>query len=276
MTMLSIEERQLLHWLTARHYAAAGAIVDGGCFVGGSTVALAEGLRAAGRREAIDVYDLFDVQPYMAESYFKGSDLRAGDSFRPWFDSNTAHVSDLLRVHPGDVTTEGWRGDPIEILAVDFAEDWSLNDFVVANFFPCLIPGRSVVVQRKFVFAVCPWVAVTMEELAHCFEPVAFAESCSVAYFVKGKPPAGQPPISSLPQRRQLELFERALARFRGYPRDVLECAKAALLIDHGDREQARAVLGRVASANSGHAAVAAAIELVRSWDRSRSERMAM
>ena len=265
MTMLSIEERQLLHWLTARHYEGVGAIVDGGCFVGGSTVPLAEGLRAAGRHGTIDVYDVFDVEPYMAESYFKGLDLRAGDSFRPLFENNTAHVSDLLRIHAGDVTSEGWRGDPIEILFIDFAKDWSLNDFIVANFFPHLIPGRSVVVQQDFVFPLCPWVAVTMEELADCFEPVAFAEYSSVVYFVKRQPAADLPLISRLPQRRQLELFDRAIARFRGYPRDVLECGKATLLIDHADREQAGAILERLASANGAHTAVAAAIELVRS-----------
>ncbi len=43
--MLSIEERQLLAWLAASHWEGRGAIVDGGCFLGGSTLALGRGLR---------------------------------------------------------------------------------------------------------------------------------------------------------------------------------------------------------------------------------------
>ncbi len=264
MTMLSIEERQLLHWLTAHYYTGRGAVVDGGCFVGGSTVPLAEGLRAAGRAGPIDVYDLFEVEPYMVDMYFHQSGLRAGDSFRPLFEKNTAHVSDLLRLHAGDLAEQRWSGGPIEILFIDFAKSWSLNDFIVQSFFPCLIPHRSVVVQQDFVFALCPWVALTMEALADYFEPVAFAEYCSVVYFVKRELPADIPPISSLPGATQLELIDRAIERFRGYPREVLECAKAVLLIWQGHGAEADDIVARLAAADGHHPAVSAAIDQVR------------
>lgn len=41
--MLSLEERRLLYWLAREYFAGIGAIVDGGSFVGGSTLALGEG-----------------------------------------------------------------------------------------------------------------------------------------------------------------------------------------------------------------------------------------
>ncbi len=101
--MLSIDERQLLQWLTAHYYSGQGAIVDGGPFVGGSTVPLAEGLLSAGRSDAIDVYDRFEVEPYMSEMYFQHDGLVGGDSFLPVFERNTAHVAELLSVHAGDL-----------------------------------------------------------------------------------------------------------------------------------------------------------------------------
>jgi hypothetical protein len=265
MTMLSERERQLLHWLTSEYFSGAGAIVDGGCFVGGSTLPLAEGLRASGRPGMVDVYDLFEVEPYMADLYFGDSGPLAGESFRPLFDEHTAHVADLLRVHEGDLTEERWNGDPVEILFIDFAKSWALNDFIVDSFFPALIPGRSVVIQQDFVFSLCPWVVLTMERLSDCFEPVAFVEQCSVVYFCTRPVPVDLEPISSLGHERQLELMDNAIRRFRGYPRDVLECAKATLLAAAGDREQAVAILDRIAANNGEHFYVGQSIELVRS-----------
>ena len=262
-TMLSIDERQLLQWLTAHYYSGQGAIVDGGPFVGGSTVALAEGLLSAGRSDAIDVYDRFEVEPYMSEMYFQHDGLVGGDSFLPVFERNTAHVAELLSVHAGDLLGASWRGDPIELLFVDCSKTWELNDFIVAEFFPSLIPNRAVVIQQDFVFALCPWVALTMEYLADHFEPVGFVEQCSVVYATRSAPPADVAPVSGLPHDRQMELMDAAIRRFRGYPRDVLECAKALLLAYQGDAEQADAIVARVAECGSGHFAAQAALEQV-------------
>ncbi|MHB8658426.1 MAG: hypothetical protein ACYC91_10815 [Solirubrobacteraceae bacterium] len=266
LTMLSVEERQLLYWLARSRFSGAGAIVDGGCFVGGSTVALGEGLRASGRDAVIDVFDMFEVEPYMTDFYFRGEDLKAGDSFRPVFGRNTDHVADLLRVHEGDLMASGWRGDPIEILFVDISKTWGLNDFLVSEFFPCLIPQRSVVVQQDFVYPGCPWVIVTMEYLADCFTPVAFAEYCSVVYQCTAPVPRGLEPVSALAHEVKMDLVQRAVGRFMGYPRAVLECAKATLLWEQGDFEAARAVLAGVqALPGSDHFAVSAAVGLVNS-----------
>jgi hypothetical protein len=264
MTMLSHEERQLLYWLTCAYFRGEGAIVDGGCFVGGSTVAFGEGLRAAGRHATIDVYDMFEVEPYMTEWYFKDADLQAGGSFRPMFEDNTRHLADLLHVHEGDLSTIGWRGDPIEILFVDFSKTWGLNDFIVENFFPSLIPGRSVVVQQDCVYAGCPWVILTMEQLEEYFQPVAFAEYNTVVYLCTKAVPRGLPPISELGFDRRMELCDQSIARYHGYPRDVLECAKATLMLEHGERAAATAILDRIEAANGDHVAVRATLDLVR------------
>ena len=260
-TMLSIEERQLLYWLTSDYYSGAGAIVDGGPFVGGSTIPLAEGLKASGHPGTIDVYDRFEVEPYMNDLYLNDDPRASSGSFLPVYESNIRDVADRVRIHAGDLMAQTWPGDPIELLFVDLAKTWELNDFIVANFFPSLIAGHSVVVQQDFVFAICPWVALTMEHLAEYFEPLAFAEYCSVVYLTHSEIPPDVEPVSSLSHERRLALMDSAIGRFRGYPHEVLRCAKAALLVDHGDREQADALLATVAQAQGAeHPAVQAAL----------------
>ena len=134
-TMLSVEERQLLAWLGESHWSGAGAMVDGGCFLGGSTLALAHGVRSNARAQSgrIDVFDLFEVEPYMVDLYFTDTALAAGDSFRGEFDRRTAAVADLLEVHEGDFGAIGWDGRPIEVLFVDIAKTWLLNNVVVSQ-----------------------------------------------------------------------------------------------------------------------------------------------
>lgn len=262
-TMLSLEERQLLFWLASSYYRGEGAIVDGGCFVGGSTVPLAEGLKSTGAKGMIDVYDRFETEPYMNDHYFVDEPRTVGESFLSVFQHNTRHVSDRLRVHADDLLAQPWFGGPIEILFVDLSKTWQLNDFIVEHFFPHLIPGRSVVVQQDFVFAGCPWVPLTMEYLSDWFEPIGFAEYCSVVYVTRAAIPADLEPVSAIAHPRRMELIDQAIRRFRGYPRDVLECAKATLLLEVGDVEQADAVLARVADKRSDHYSVTAALQHV-------------
>jgi hypothetical protein len=245
-TMLSIEERQLLAWLTESYWEGEGAIVDGGCFLGGSTLALGEGLRAntsAPSDARIDVFDLFEVEPYMVDMYFEGKGLRAGDSFRGEFDRATAQIADLLEVHDGDLAELGWDGRPIEVLFVDFAKSWSLNDVVIREFLPCLIPNRSVVIQQDYAFAFQPWIAITMEHLREYFEAVAFAEYNTAVFVCRKQVPRDVPLPSELSYETKLALLETATQRFRGYPRSYLESGKAMLLLEQGDHAGAQAQL---------------------------------
>ncbi|HEV8712087.1 MAG TPA: hypothetical protein VGX03_04575, partial [Candidatus Binatia bacterium] len=75
----------MLHWLTCEQYTGRGEIIDAGCFLGGSSVALADGLRCNRRlqerqkEKRITSYDLF-VTDWYAHKYFvpekqEGEDL---------------------------------------------------------------------------------------------------------------------------------------------------------------------------------------------------------
>jgi hypothetical protein len=260
-SMLSVAERRLLYWLGAEHARGDGAIVDAGCFVGGSTVALAEGVRAnshvTGAR--IDAFDRFVVDEFMAEHYLARYGLRPGESFRHVFDANTAAVRDLLVVHEGDFAAAEWEEHPIEVLFVDIAKTWELNDIVTRRFFPWLVPERSIVVQQDLAHAFCPWLAVTMELLAEHFELIGWVEQNSVVYRCRRAVPADAipPRLQALPGDRRLALLDRAITRFAGVPAALLACARVVLLAELGDLCEARAQLSAIQGAHAGNPVVA-------------------
>jgi hypothetical protein len=266
-TMLSEQERRLLYWLASNRYSGVGAIVDAGCFLGGSTLALAEGLRRNPARppgQKIDVYDLFDVDPYMAETFFREVGPGRGESFRALFDENTRDVRDLISVHEGDLARLGWTGDPIEILFVDIAKSWEVNDVLVRDFFPSLIPERSVLVQQDFVWGECPWIAITMEHLADYFEQVAYVEYATVVFVCRKPIPRIETPASlvELPLETKLSLLDQAASRFEGYPRAVVESGKAAVLAEEGRPAEARAHIDRIRREYADHERVLWALDL--------------
>lgn len=183
-TMLQPAERRLYLWLARDWAQGAGAIVDLGCFVGGSTALLAEGVRQAGRDGLIHAYDAFQISEELKERYlyahgvdsFEGEDMLpiARELLEPW--------GDMVALHPGRIETQEWTGGPIEILALDASKTAETMDQMAAIFFPHLIPGRSVIVQQDFLHWKQPWVAVQMARMPDHFRPLARAPRDSVAF----------------------------------------------------------------------------------------------
>ena len=154
-----------------------------------------------------------------------------------------------------------------QILFIDIAKSWSLNDVIVDQFFPNLVPGRSVVVQQDLVFSLYPWLALTMEHLHEEFQPVAFVEYNSVVYLCRRPVPEGvSSSLRELTTEQRLELMDRAVDRFRGYPRGLLLLAKAVLLRDCGFDAEARAEATAVRREYGDHIAVAYALMPLRGW----------
>lgn len=167
-TMLSAQELELLYTLARDQYTGQGEIIDGGAFLGGSTLALATGLRdnpsVADRAGRVHSYDMF-VADHFVRQFVDG--VPEGASTRPVYDRTIADVASLVTVHEGDIATFPWpEARPIEILFIDVAKSWETNDFLNAQFFPRLIPGVSTVIQQDFHWPHTPWISITMELLA--------------------------------------------------------------------------------------------------------------
>jgi SAM-dependent methyltransferase len=238
-TMLVEDELRLLEWLAHDVYRGEGAIVDAGCFLGGSTVALAEGLRRnrqwprSGRPKPIHSYDRFEVEEWTRGVFFPES-VPAGASFRAEFDRNIAPYADLVEVHASDIREHPWSGGPIEVLFIDVAKHWTVCDWVTWNFFPHLIPGRSLVIQQDYLYHHwVGWLHVTMELYADYFEYVCDTEVNSVVFLcTKAIPPSvlREHSVESLPVEERAALMDRAASRFEGKKRELILAAKAHFL----------------------------------------------
>jgi SAM-dependent methyltransferase len=238
-TMLIPEELRLLNHLAQDVYSGAGAIVDAGSFLGGSTVALAEGLRRnRGWKRSVEgkpihSYDRFEVEDWTRGVYFP-ENVAAGTSFRERFDQNIAPYADLVEVHAGDICEQQWNGGPIEILFIDVAKHWTICDWLTWQFFPHLIPGRSFVVQQDYLYHHwVAWLHVTMELYADYFEYVCDTEVNSVVFLnTKRIPPnvLRRNSVESLTVDERCTLMDRAAARFEGRKRDLLVSAKTHFL----------------------------------------------
>ena len=251
-TMLIRDELRLLYTLARDHCTGSGRIVDAGCFLGGSTRALAAGVRDSDRGAAaapIVSYDLFKVEQY----YFRISpDLLAGtevgDSLRPLFDKYLVGLNDRVEVQHGDLMELGWRGEPIELLFLDLLKTSELNDFVMREFFSRLIPGESIVVQQDCLWGEWPWINISMELLADHFCWIDDV-GCSRVYVLETAIPDELLRTSvqhDLSPAEQLALMDRAVAPATGSARGMLELARAALLHQHGRAGEAAGEVRRV------------------------------
>jgi hypothetical protein len=258
-TMLSLRERQLLYWLARHHVTGEGRVVDGGCFLGGSTAALASGLadRRDGRwKKTIATYDLFRVEDYTLAQFGHCFPNRTiGSSFRSAFDKNIARWSRHVEVREGDAFEWGWSGEPIEVLFLDFVKSWRLNDLVLEQFLPCLIPGHSVIIQQDYLWGFGPWIHLTMELLDPCVKMLDFMPHATVAYLLTDDLPKeviGAKIRESLSAQRKLELMDRAVERWQGEDRGLVELARIMLKAETFDLPPLRAELADIISRYAG------------------------
>jgi len=178
--MTTPEEQAWLFWYASREYAGEGELVDLGCWLGSSTIAMARGLaanpRVGDRRGRIHAYDLFRWEEWMEDSVAGtplSGRLAAGASFLPEFESRISPWRQAVVTHPGDLVVQGWGpARPIDLLFNDASKSFDLANAVVRDFWPALVPGRSLVVEQDFVHFYTPWVHLIHERVRDCFEPV--------------------------------------------------------------------------------------------------------
>jgi predicted O-methyltransferase YrrM len=175
-TMLSEEEIRLLRWATHEYYEGEGEIIDAGCFLGGSTMALAEGLarneRTSARQMTIHTFDRFIVHPHEMGAFYitPFAQIQSAGSFRASFEENVTPLRSRIQVTEGDLLQQVWSKKPVEILFVDVAKTPQLNEHLIKEFFPQLIPGRSLLIQQDYNWHGLPWLVLGMDFFAEKFE----------------------------------------------------------------------------------------------------------
>jgi hypothetical protein len=258
-SMLSYDERLLLHW--AARTGPAGAIVDLGSFLGGSTLALAHGARAREPRGSdrgpvarvdsprVHAYDRFELCEDWEHTWLpEGFTLGIGDSTRGVFEHNIAAVRDLVEVHEGDVQQQTWHG-AISVLFVDITKSWETADAVWRTFLPALIPGESLVIQQDLAHWGHPWCAIIMELFADRFEYLGWVWFSSAVYQSTASISAVDLPVSTLDalsSDEALELVDRAAARLGEPIAGSVRLSGALVLGVYGCYDAARNRVGEI------------------------------
>ncbi len=251
--MISEEERAYLQWYAESEFSGEGVIVDLGCWFGSSTINLALGLerneRIADKGKLIHAYDIFLWEDWM-EATVVGTGLsehlKPGDSFLDEFLERSRPWEPLIEVHPGDLTELGWRpGRPIEFLFNDASKSWELAAAIVRDFYPSLIPGRTIVVEQDFAHFYTPWVHLIRHRFRDCFEPVSHIRFSGSAVFRQTDPIApdrlAEPvEFAAFTEQQIEEAFEDSLRLVSPEMRPNVAAARVMLYVHAGDTDRAR------------------------------------
>ena len=182
-TMLTAEEGLLYHWL-GRRAKGLGATVDLGAYAGGSAARLLSGLALSGQPFHVHSYDRFrSSRAFWAKFMPDEPPPEADDAdLLPVVRRHLAPWAKQVTLHIGDIGEKRWTGGPIEILSVDAAKGSAMADHIADQFFPALLPGRSILVQQDYLMAVQPWLCAQMVALRDQFLPLAHVPTVGMVF----------------------------------------------------------------------------------------------
>ena len=251
-SMIGDDEMRYLEWLCHVYYRGDGALLDLGPLAGGSTTSMARGLagnpQVGSKLERIHSYDLWQFCAGW-EPFFPARHLEIGQDLQPIVMQNLAPHSHLIQPHQGDICSQRWRGDPIEILFVDLAKTPGIMRHLFQQLFPCMIPGRTVVLHQDWVCAECPWIHLTMGRLAEHFEYLDSPDGGTVSFLYSKEIPFSRfacDPIEDMTDREADIIFDRAVAALRSWYRLDVHLARAHWFALHGKLARAQAVVNEV------------------------------
>ena len=186
--MTSRQEQDWLRTYAAKTYRGLGALVDLGCFLGATTISLAEGLtlNSNAGQNRIHAYDLFtwskDFELWAQGREVEG-DFTIDESFLPEFLKRTENWRDYIVVHEEDLAQAQWHGGAIEFLLVDAMKSPEIASAILRGFFPHLLPERSYVMQQDFAHCDTPWIHLLAFRLRNYFSVAADVPKSATTVF---------------------------------------------------------------------------------------------
>ncbi len=132
----------------------------------------------------------------------------------------------------GDFKEHQYTGEKVEVMFVDIAKSSEVNDLLLSNYFPHLIPGQSVVIQQDYLHYRTPWLITSMELLYPKIQMVAWTKDYSVLFKCCDQitpDDAKNASFDALSEQQVVELMERAKARFPfEYQREMMDLSMRA------------------------------------------------
>jgi len=194
-TMLTTYELCMLESYARELFTGSGRIIDLGCWCGGTTACLANGLKdnkIARENRVVESFDVFKWEAWMdpiANQINMPSHYKDGDIFAEDVERSLHRYQGLFKLTTADLSTYVPERKAIEFLFIDAMKNWQLANHITREYFPLLIPGKSIVVQQDFAFyaSIIMTNHLVMWYFQDNFEPIYHVPgSCSVLFYYKG------------------------------------------------------------------------------------------
>ena len=168
-----------------------GTIVDLGCFMGSTAIALARGVIESGRREEVIAYDLFTWAEWM--NFRTYAVYLPGDNFLPEARRYARdHGSGLIKLQQADLTQYEWDGRPIALLLVDAMKSFEVARQIARSFYPALLPG-AILIHQDFKHYYTSWIHLLQYRLRDRFQLLrCVPDGGTVAFTVTSSIPADE------------------------------------------------------------------------------------
>lgn len=254
---MTTEAERLCYYRLALEYAADGAVVELGPWLGASTAYIAAGMRDAGLPHKVQVYDYFRSKPGHAAkvkawyaNHGGGGEIPFGDCLEQ-FKANLGPLMEYVEPHKGDINKIKWHGDRIAILIADAPKRVPAISAVLTALRHGLQPGSFMAWQD---FAHFP-----SYEIPACLyrlrNHIDFVEAVvpGTTFVFRVRKPWDKPQVS--PAALSLDLWKATdIERAWQYwlevmPREkaaLFQCGRAMFLCDTGHKVEAVSVLQRV------------------------------
>jgi hypothetical protein len=157
----------------ARYVGREGAIVDLGCWLGSTSIALAQGILSRSfsgnnRQEKVLGFDIFMWEEWMP-AHVPYCLYHPGESFLPEARRVTRdHGAGIVELIRADLALYEWTAGPIKILLVDAMKSEKLARQIARNFYPSLITG-SLLIHQDFKHFYTSWIHVLQYRLREYF-----------------------------------------------------------------------------------------------------------
>jgi hypothetical protein len=168
-SMITTSETEFFSECARGPLPPGGTIVDLGCFMGSTAIALAQGVIESGRREEVAAYDLFTWAKWMDMCRTHG-DYLPGDSFLPEARRYAGdHGGGLINMQQADLSQYQWDGRPIALLLVDAMKSFEVTRQIARSFYPALLPG-AIVIHQDFKHYYTGWIHLLQFRLRDRFQ----------------------------------------------------------------------------------------------------------
>jgi hypothetical protein len=171
--MVSPAEMAFFRESAARYVGKEGAIVDLGCWLGSTSIALAQGFLDHGsqgnhRTEKVFGFDRFIWEEWMP-AHIPFGHYHAGESFLPEARRLVRdHGGDGIELVQADLTLYEWKDGPIKILLVDAMKNENIASQITTSFYPSLMPG-GLLIHQDFKHYYTSWIHVIQYRLRRYF-----------------------------------------------------------------------------------------------------------